>query len=77
MNHSTQFLCFCAFFISEMITMFGIYIGGQMRNFRVIEIGMATAAIALISYTAAAAAIEMNGQDKETKDGSESRISEG
>lgn len=77
MNHSTQFLSFCGFFICEMIIMFGIYIGGQMRNFRVIEIGMAVAAIALISYTAAAAAMEMNGQDKEAKDGSESRISEG
>ncbi len=77
MNHSAQFLSFCGFFICEMIILLGIYIGGQMRNFRVIEIGMATAAIALISYTAAAAAIEMNGQDKEAKDGSESRISEG
>ena len=77
MNQSTQFLCFCAFFISEMITMFGIYIGAQLRNFHIINIGMGVAVIGLISYTAAAAAIEMNGQDKEAKDGSESRISEG
>lgn len=69
MNHSTQFLSFCGFFICEMIILLGIYIGGQMRNFRVIEIGMATAAIALIGYTAAAAAIEIDGKEKERENG--------
>lgn len=69
MNHSAQFLSFCGFFICEMIILLGIYIGGQMRNFRVIEIGMATAAIALISYTAAAAAIEIDGKEKERENG--------
>lgn len=69
MNHSTQFLCFCAFFISEMITMFGIYIGAQLRNFHIIDIGMAVAVIGLISYTAAAAAIEIDGKEKERENG--------
>ena len=69
MNHSTQFLCFCAFFISEMITMFGIYIGAQLRNFHIINIGMGVAIIGLISYTAAAAAIEIGGKEKERENG--------
>ena len=69
MNRSTQFLCFCAFFISEMITMFGIYIGAQLHNFHIINIGMGVAVIGLISYTAAAAAIEIDGKEKERENG--------
>lgn len=77
MNQSTQFFNFCAFFVSEMIVMFGTYIGAQMRHFFVVEVGIVAAVVALIGYTAATAAIEMNRQDKENGHGGQSGQCEG
>lgn len=70
-------LRFCAFVIAEVVCSFGIYAGAMMHHFRIVEIGIAAAVIALISYTAAEAACEMNRTDKETENGGTSRLSEG
>lgn len=68
-------LRFCAFMITELVCGFGIYAGAMMRHFRVVEIGIAAAVIALISYTAAEACVVMTALDKEAKDGGTSGLS--
>lgn len=61
-------LRFSAFCIAELVCGLGIYAGAMMHHFRVVEIGIAAAVIALISYTAAEACVLMAAMDKEEKD---------
>lgn len=68
-------LRFCAFVIAELICIVGIYAGAMMHHFRIVEVGIAAAVIALISYTAAEACVVMTALDKEAKDGGTSGLS--
>ena len=61
-------LRFCAFVIAEVVCGLGIYAGAMMHHFRIVEVGIAAAVIALISYTAAEACVIMAALDKEEKD---------
>ena len=70
-------LRFCAFVIAEVVCGLGIYAGAMMHHFRIVEVGIAAAVIAMISYTAAEACVLMAAMDKEAEDGSTSRLSEG
>lgn len=66
-------LKFCAFVITQIICISGIYAGAMMRQWRVIDIAVACAVIALISYTAAEAAVEMDKHGKEKAEDGQSR----
>lgn len=68
-------LRFCAFVIAEVVCGLGIYAGAMMHHFRIVEVGIAAAVIALISYTAAEACVVMTALDKEAKDGGTSGLS--
>lgn len=61
-------LRFCAFVIAEVVCGLGIYAGAMMHHFRIVEVGIAAAVIALIGYTAAEACVIMAALDKEEKD---------
>ena len=58
-------LRFSAFCIAEAVCGLGIYAGAVMHHFMIVEIGIAAAVIALISYTAAEACVIMAAIDKE------------
>ena len=60
-------LRFSAFCIAELVCGLGIYAGAMMHHFRIVEVGIAAAVIALISYTAAEACVVMTALDKEAK----------
>lgn len=70
-------LRFCAFVITELVCGLGIYAGAVMHHFRIVEIGIAAAVIAMISYTAAEACVLMAAMDKEAEDGGTSGQCEG
>ena len=63
-------LRFSAFCIAELVCGLGIYAGAVMHHFRIVEVGIAAAVIAMISYTAAEACVLMAAMDKEAEDGS-------
>jgi len=68
-------LHFCAFVTAEVVCGLGIYAGAMMHHFRIVEVGIVAAVIALISYTAAEACVIMAALDKEAKDGGTSGLS--
>jgi len=70
-------LRFCAFVIAETVCGLGIYAGAMMHHFRIVEVGIVAAVIALISYTAAEACVIMAALNKEAKDGGTSGQCEG
>lgn len=70
-------LRFCAFVTAEVVCGLGIYAGAMMHHFRIVEVGIVAAVIALISYTAAEACVIMAALDKEAKDGGTSGKCEG